>query len=264
MNQNLTFVIISTHNDLSIRKTLNSISSVGKILLIDGGPRRNSEYFGAETVCLKELALQHSATYLQRNYDYSSAQYNFGLSNVETEWAFIIDSDEVVSNPLAEWLKAGDFEKKDFYSVKRINYFLNKRVSHGQFKPDWNIRLLKTGLCQYEDRKVHARMKVNGIGGKAPSFMEHRTVQSIDAFVLKMLAFSKLEKDSRSMSYPSNELKSYVRFFMQKLPFQASLRFIYSFWFRLGVLDGRIGYLLARSASYYEILVSLNEFNSDE
>jgi len=264
LNQKLTFVIIASENDLTIKKTLDSISKIGKILLVDGGPRSNPEFHFAEVVSLKELAVLYSATYLERKFEYAAAQYNFGLSNVETEWAFIIDSDEVVSNPLAKWLKAGDFGKKDFYSVKRINYFLNKRVNHGQFKPDWNIRLIKTGLCQYEDRKVHARMKVNGIGGKAPSFMEHRTVNSIDTFVLKMLEYSKLEKDARSMSYPTNELKSYVRFFMQKLPFQASLRFIYSFWFRLGVLDGRIGYLLARSASYYEILVALNEFNSDE
>jgi len=264
MNKNLTFIVISSNNDLSIEQTLNSISNVGKILLIDGGPRRNSFNFGAKTVSLENMASKYSAKYLQRNYDYAAAQYNFGLSNVETDWVFVIDSDEVISSELAAWIKNGNFGDKDFYSVKRVNYFLNKKVSHGQFKPDWNVRLFKTGLCRYEDRKVHARMQVNGVGARAPSFMEHRTVQNIDSFVLKMLEFSKLENDSRTTGNSSNEFKSHVRFFMQKLPFQASLRFIYSFWFRLGVLDGRIGYLLARSASYYEILVALNDFNLDE
>lgn len=264
MNQKLTFVIIASENDLTVKKTFDSISKIGKILLVDGGPRANSEFSIAETISLKELAVFHSATYLERKYDYAAAQYNFGISHVDTEWAFIIDSDEIVSKDLKSWLLKGDFGGKDYFSVKRFNFFLNQKIAHGQFKPDWNIRLIKKTHCKYEDRKVHARMEVNGNGGKAPSYIEHYTVQTINKFVLKMIEFTALEKNSRAKGNSSNEFKALVRSVIQQLPFQPSLRFIYSYWFKLGFLDGKIGYLLARSASYYEILVQLREFEFDE
>ena len=264
MNQNLTFVIIASENDFTVRKTFDSISKIGKVLLVDGGPRANSGFSTAETISLKELAFLHSATYLERKYDYAAAQYNFGLSHVDTEWAFIIDSDEIISQDLKNWLLTGDFGSKDYFAVKRFNFFLNQKVAHGQFKPDWNIRLFKKTLCKYEDRKVHARMEFNGTGGKAPSYIEHYTVQTIDKFVLKMIEFTALEKNSRAKGNSSNEFKSLVRSVIQQLPFQPSLRFIYSYWLKLGFLDGKIGYLLARSASYYEILVHLREFEFDE
>jgi hypothetical protein len=264
LNQKLTFVIIASENDLTVKKTFASIYKIGQILLVDGGPRANAGFGIAETISLKELAVLHSATYLERKYDYAAAQYNFGLSHVDTEWAFIIDSDEIVSQDLRNWLLTGDFGSKDYFSIKRFNFFLNQKVAHGQFKPDWNIRLFKKNLCKYEDRKVHARMEVNGNGGKAPSYIEHDTVPTINKFVLKMLEFTALEKDSRAKDNTSNEFKSLVRSVIQRFPFQPSLRFIYSYWFKLGFLDGKIGYLLARSASYYEILVHLREFEYDE
>jgi len=264
LNQKLTFVIIASENDLTIKKTLDSISKIGKILLVDGGPRLNSEFHFAEVVSLKELAVLYSATYLERKFEYAAAQYNFGLSHVNTEWAFIIDSDEIVSEDLKSWLLTGDFGSNDYFSVKRFNFFLNQKMAHGHLKPDWNIRLFKKGLCIYEDRKVHARIVVNGNGGKAPSYIEHHTVQTIDKFVLKMIEFTALERDSRAKRNSSNEFKSLVKFLSQRLPFQPSLRFIYSYWFKLGFLDGKIGYLLARSASYYEVLVHLRKFECDE
>lgn len=264
MNQNLTFVIIASENDLNVKKTLDSISKIGKIVLVDGGPRKIRNSNQEDSISLKGFALMHSATYLERKYDYAAAQYNFGLSNVETEWAFIIDSDECISQDLKTWLLLGDFGNKDYFLVKRFNFFLNKKIAHGQFKPDWNIRLFKKTHCKYEDRKIHARMEIKGNGGKAPSYMEHYTVQTINNFVMKMIEFTDLENDSRNKGNSSNEFKALVRYVIQKFPFQPSLRFIYSYWVRLGFLDGKIGYLLARSASYYEVLVQLRKFEYDE
>lgn len=264
MNQNLTFIVISSSNDPRVQKTVQNISGIGKILIIDGGPRSNFVNQFEDIASLNKLAKLYGANYLERKYDYAAAQYNFGLSNTNTQWAFIIDSDELLSDELKNWLEIGDFGAQDYFSVKRFNYFLDNKISHGQFRPDWNIRLFKLGAGKYEDRKVHARMEISGKGGRSPGYLEHYTVQSLDSFVMKMLEFSKLEKNSRLKKNSSNEIKSIIRSKMLILPFQPSLRFIYSYWLRLGFLDGHLGYLLARSASYYEILVKLHDITSNE
>ncbi len=262
MNPNLTFVLISSTNDVTIEKTLESIVGTAHILLIDGGPRKNIS-FDQHEISLSEIAKKFSCEYRKRDFTYAADQYNFGIRNVKTEWAFIIDSDETLSVDLRDFLNRGEFGSAIFYSVKRFNYFLGKKMRYGHFQPDWNIRLIRVGHCEYEAREVHARMVTNGTGRKAPGYMSHFTVQSIDSFFSKMLEFSKLEIESRNRENTSNERKARLRAILQKLPFQASLRFIYSYWVRLGFLDGRQGYLLAKSASFYEVLVQLHNLEKD-
>lgn len=263
MNSNLTFVLISSTNDLHVEDTLKSISEIGKVILIDGGPRANWSK-AQPKISLVKLAEKYQSQYIARKYIYSADQYNFGLKNVSTEWAFIIDSDELLSPELGVFLENGDFGNFTYYSIKRINFYLGRKMSHGQFKPDWNIRLIQTKHCKYENRPVHARMQTYGIGSKAPGFLIHNTVQEVDFFFLKMLEFTKLEIDSREKMSKSNEKKARLRYLLQKLPFQPTLRFIYAYWFKLGVLDGKLGFLLARSASFYEVMVKLHKIGRDE
>lgn len=262
MNPNLTFIVISSTNDRTVEQTLKSISGIGRVMLIDGGPRKNHSSQLPE-ISLSKLADEFSCDYKLREFKNAADQYNYGISNVETEWAYIIDSDETLSNELKKFLESGYFHPSTHYKVKRFNYFLGKKMSHGQFRPDWNIRLISTEHCKYENRAVHARMITEGKGDKAPGFMIHNTVQNVDSFFLKMLEFTKLEIESRELKNRSAEGRAKLRAILQTLPFQPSLRFIYSYWFRFGFLDGRLGYLVARSASYYEVMVKLHSLDSD-
>lgn len=263
MNPNLTFVLISSTNDVAIEKTLESIAGTAHVLLIDGGPRRIISSQRQE-VSLLELSEKFSCEYRKRDFVNSADQYNFGINHVKTEWAIIIDSDETLSAELKEFLNQGEFGSMTYYAIKRFNYFLGKKMRHGQFQPDWNIRLIKVEYCKYEEREVHARMVTNGKGGKAPGYISHFTVPNITEFILKMVEFSRRELAARKQEDFSTEGKARLRKILQKLPFQAVLRFIYSYWLRRGFLDGREGYLLARSASFYEVLVQLHDLDKHE
>ena len=263
MNQDLTFLVISSANDLTVEDTIKSIVSTARILIVDGGPRRNQSYKSLSEINLLELAEKYNCIYLARKYDYYASQCNYGLSQIKTEWAFVIDSDETISDELADWLKEGRFLKHNQFKVKRFNYFLGKKMFHGQFRPDWNVRLIKPEFAKYEDRQVHPRIHCVGKISKAPGHMNHFTVTNLDNFFAKMLEFSSLEPASRLSSSHSNEFKAQIRCYLQKLPFQAFLRFCYSYFWRLGFLDGKIGFLLAKSASYYEDLVSLRKIESE-
>ncbi len=262
MNSNLTFIVISSRNDLSVEKTLESIVGVAPILLIDGGSRKFLSQTDQE-ISLFQLANLYGCEYRAREFLNASDQYNFGIETIATEWAFIIDSDETLSSELREFLRKDSFNGATHYLVKRFNYFLGRKMRHGQFRPDWNTRLIRKEFCKYENRSVHARMLTSGRRLRAPGFIIHHTVNDVSSFFLKMLAFTSREVESRKSGH-SNEVKAQIRGILQKLPFQPSLRFIYSYWFRLGFLDGKIGYLVARSASYYEIMVELQNLEQHE
>ena len=264
MNNNLTFLIISSRNDISVEKTIQSTIGVGRVILIDGGLRNLRNFENYKEISLIELAKRYNVEYVFRSYDYAAAQYNFGLNRIRTEWAFVIDSDEILSEELIDWLSNGKFEQYNQYYVRRHNYFLGKFIRYGQFSPDKNLRLFRTNIAKYEDRKVHARVNFSGKCGTAPGNLIHHTVNDLDSFFLKMIEFSKLEPIARKQGNESNEILARLRRILMRLPFQATLRFCYSYIWRGGILDGKIGFLLAKSASFYETLVSLREYFNEE
>ena len=249
MNPNLTFIVISSTNDVSVGKTLESIEGIARVLLIDGGARRYHPSLLQE-ISLSKLAAKHSCEYIVREFVNAADQYNFGIASVRTKWAFIIDSDETLSIELRNFLERGNFDTATHYAVKRFNYFLGKKMRHGQFRPDWNIRLISTEHCKYEVRDVHARMITNGQGSRAPGFMIHNTVQNIEFFFLKMLEYTSREIDARKRNNQLVEGKAKLKSILQKFPFQSSLRFIYSYWFRFGFLDGKAGWNIAWLSAY--------------
>lgn len=264
MNQNLTFVLICSTNDSHVEKTLESLKSIAHVLLIDGGPRKNSVSKISE-ISLVEIARRYSCEYQKRNFTYAAEQYNFGISNVRTEWVFIIDSDETLSETLSKWLCEDNFNGlADFYYVKRYNHFLGKKIRFGQFRPDWNIRLFRSENCRYENRTVHARMITKGKGAKAEGFLNHFTVQNLDTFFSKMIEFSALELEARKTPNYSTEMKARIRTTMLRFPFQATLRFAYSYIFRLGFLDGHLGFKLAKCASFYEDMIDIRRLTSND
>jgi hypothetical protein len=167
VNPNLTFIVISSTNDVSVEKTLESITDIAKVLLIDGG-KRSASKSGSKEISLFQLAERYSCDYISREFLYAADQYNFGIANVDTDWAFIIDSDETLSIELRDFLKDGKFGAATHFSVKRFNLFLGEKMRYGQFRPDWNIRLISTRHCKYENRPVHARMLTDGKRDKAP------------------------------------------------------------------------------------------------
>ena len=265
MNDNLTFLLIASNNDCKIIDTINSIKNIGKVLIVDGGPRKTFYSSEPSSITLKEIAVKHNLEYVTNPYEYAARQYNFGINQINTKWTFIIDSDETLTSTLAKWLSESSFTQlADFFYVKRYNYFLDRRMKYGQFRPDWNIRLFRTDYCRYEDRAVHARMITRGSGAKAQGTLNHFTVQNLDAFFLKMIEFSSLELRSRRTRTRSTEVKAKIRIIFQYFPFQASLRFFYSYFFRLGFLDGRIGFKLAKCASFYEDMVDLRIITSND
>jgi hypothetical protein len=261
MKNELTFVIIASPNDYEIIDCIESINDLGKIVIVDGGLRTDKEAKPSKQIDLKELSSKVKATYIFNKFRFAAEQYNLGINSAETEWIFILDSDEKITLEMEDWLRnnLNKTSKWNSYSILRINYFLNKPMKHGQFRPDRNIRIFKKNFGRYEDREVHARLITTGEVGKCEVPILHFTVKNLDDFFLRMMRYSDLELMAREKQNSSNEVKAILRSIIIKLPFQPTVRFFYSYVIRLGFMDGRLGFLLAKSAAFYETMVLLRK-----
>ena len=120
-----------------------------EILMVDGGSTDATPDIARE---------EYGATVYTRPYDFSSHQYNYITARAETDWVFVLDSDEVISPELAEEIRSviGGSPDYDIYRVPR------KLIDHGRWLrccrtwPDYCVRLYRPGKFVFQLDRVHA------------------------------------------------------------------------------------------------------------
>lgn len=259
MDEDLTFLIITSLNDVEVEHTLENIYGLAKIILVDGGARKKSEISAQESDYVKNLATKFGAEYFNFNFNYAAQSYNYGLKKVTSEYVFVLDSDERLGLDLREWILEKKYQKGSVFTIRRINYFLGEPMKYGLLRPDWNIRLFRVKSALYEDRQVHARVMTSEKIAKAPGNIHHFTYGSMESFITRIMVYSAREVLARKQKNGIQEKKGKVRNFIQRFPFQGLARFLYNYIWRLGILDGRRGFHLAAISCYYELLVVMRK-----
>jgi len=247
----LTFVLIAQNEEQVLDDALKSCEGLGSILVIDGGSEDS-------TVSLAEA---RGAKVIVNPFRYASAQYNFGLDNVTTPWAFILDADERLGDRLRQAIR--DVEPGDddsAYWTERRNYFMGGPIKHSGWTPDSNVRLMRVSKARYDDRPVHARVVVDsGKLGDLAGLIHHITYRTVHQYVRKLNNFTQLELASRKQVQRVLDGRSRLRRIYLSLPFKSGVRFFYMYVVKAGFLDGRRGFDLARLSAIYETVVSMKQ-----
>ncbi|MCW5520337.1 glycosyltransferase family 2 protein [Aureitalea sp. L0-47] len=179
-----------------------------------------------------------NVTVHQRKFDNFSSQKNFAISKAANDWVVFFDLDEEITKPLSEEITT-TIQKSSasaFY-VKRDFYFMGKRIKYSGLQNDWVVRVFNKENCRYNDNLVHEVLDVNGSTAKLKSRVPHYTYQGIDDYTAKMHRYSALQA---KMLYDQGKRPTLMHFFFRPL-----YRFWHQYLIRLGILDGKEGFILA-------------------
>ncbi len=199
------------------------------------------------------------------------------MANVPSrhEWILIVDADEWIVPELAEEIRAAVLSTElAGYYINRRFMFMGRWIKHSGYYPSWNLRLLKCGCGEYErlsdvgdtssgDNEVHEHIQVNGPVGHLKSDMLHFAFPTIAIWVEKHNRYTNWEaivqlKGTHASSHETlNKTlarRRWLKGLSKRLPFRPTLRFLYSYIFRRGFMDGRPGYVLCRLQAIYEFL----------
>ena len=147
---NVTVVILTKNEELNIVDVIkNSRILTNKVMVIDSG----------STDKTVELAEKSNAKVLYRAWDNDfSAQRNFALDYVDTDWILYLDADERLDDELCNSIKqAISRDTMKQYSIVRKVHAFGFEYKHGIFKPDEVLRLFPTKAVHWEN-KVHEIM----------------------------------------------------------------------------------------------------------
>ena len=143
----LTVVILTKNEEENITDVIKNVDQLTKnILIVDSGSED-------KTV---ELAKAAGARVIYRVWDNDfSAQRNFALKYITTEWVLYLDADErLTESIIAEIKKVINENKKALYKFERRTSAFGKDFKYGVLSPDYVKRMfpVKNGKWQ---GKVH-------------------------------------------------------------------------------------------------------------
>lgn len=202
---------------------------------------------------------------------------NWAIENLpfKNQWILIVDADEHIPENLAmEIASAIQRPGCDGYFVNRRFFFLGKWIKHCGYYPSWNLRLFCRDRGRYErieapqansgDNEVHEHVILEGRADYLRNDMLHYAYPTIQSWVEKHNRYSEWEAHTASQfgAATGNEHKIGIRLRWkralkrqyQKLPLRFVFRFIYAYFFRLGFLDGKPGFIMSVLLSFYDFL----------
>ena len=241
--QDITILIIACNEINNIRYTVENVKCWAKeIIVLDSG----------STDGTVEYLKKENCKVFYREFDNFSNQRKYLLNDlpVNSEWVFVLDADECLTEELKNEIKEEiKTPKHDAYWIKRKFYWMGKWVKRGYY-PTELIRFGRYGKLDCDDRPVneHIICKTDNVGrfthdfidenhnGLAAWFQKHNNYSDREAEVL-------FERDDAKYNLFGSqyERKRWIRVnIWNRLPVfvRPFLYLIYRLIIRLGILDG--------------------------
>lgn len=232
---NLTVVILTKNEEENINDVIKNVAQLTKnILIVDSG----------STDKTVELAKSAGAQIIYREWDNDfSAQRNFALNKVETEWVLYLDADERLTESIITEIKKVISENKTaLYKFERRTSAFGKDFKYGVLSPDYVKRMfpVKNGKWQ---GKVHEGVITELPVIKLNGYIKHYTYKNFEQYISKMNVYSSIWAEN------SNKKVGFIK----DIVFRPIFAFIKMYVIQLGFLEGWFGFVLAVNYSLYTL-----------
>lgn len=221
-------VIIYTYNDCNnITDCINSAKKLtDNIIVIDMQSTDNT----VELARFKGVQV-----YSFPNQYYVEPAREFGVQKAQTDWVFLLDADERISNELAkEILQNIHEEKYSYYLVPRKNIFGRKKwLKHGGWWPDYIIRICNKNKFISWPKNIHSTPIIKGEHLKLSSPITHYFHGDINQMVKKTIIYEHIESELLFQAHTPVTIAIFFRKYFGEL-FRRLIK-------KLGFLDGTIG-----------------------
>ncbi len=273
-------LIPALNEEANLPACLESVARAEEVFVVDSQSRDRSV----------EIAESYGATVVQFHFDGRwPKKKNWSLENLpfRHRWVLIVDCDERITPELWDEIELAiqNPEFEGYYLNRRV-FFLGQWIRYGGKYPDWNLRLFQHAKGRYEnlrtetirntgDNEVHEHVVLPGKVGYLKNDMLHIDFKDLYHWLERHNRYSNWEaqvylnlltgKDDNgtigaNLFGDAVQRKRFLKRIWVRLPFKPILRFLLSYVFRLGFLDGRAGYIYARLLSQYEFQIGVKLF----
>lgn len=160
------------------------------------------------------------------------------------DWVLSIDADEVVSPTLAASIRRRIEAPGGLagFEMNRVARHLGRWVRHGDWHPDWKLRLFRRGRARWVGRNPHGRAEVDGPTARLSGDLEHHSFRDLA---------DQLDRIQRHSSEAAEALYADGRRpRLSDLVLRPPARFLRGYLLKGGFLDGWVGFVVAATVAW--------------
>lgn len=236
----ISIVIIAKNEELVLGRTLNSLRNItDDIVVADTGSTDDTINTARKSGARVETLIWHGF----------GPTKNAALQLAKYDWVLFLDADEAIDSMLFSFLENVSLQDDQLlYKIKFKNYFGKQLIRYGEWGNESKIKLFNKNVACWDNTNVHEKVIAPpGTNIKiAEGYILHELIDNINEYVQKISLYA----DLAAQKYFQQEKKaSWFKLYIY--PFY---QFFFFYIIRLGLLDGRIGFITSYVSAYYSFL----------
>lgn len=183
-----------------------------------------------------EIARGLGCRVIEREYRTYGDFKRWAIPHSTYDWVFVLDADERLTPELTREIRAvlSNKPSANGFWMRRLNHFFNRPIKHGDWGHDHMLRLFRRDMVYCDPRTDHADVRVtSGKAGRLKGHFLHFPLDSFDQYHSKTHRYATVQTE---LWHAAGRRPSYLQLLLRG-PF----RFLRSYVFRLGLMDGLAG-----------------------
>lgn len=224
----ISVTVLTRNSQKYLRPLLDSLENFAEVLIYDTGSTDDTLAIAADYA---NVRVEIGA------FEGFGVTHNRASSLAKHDWILSIDSDEIVSEKMAQAVSALKLDPQCVYSFQRHNFFNGRWIKWCGWYPDYQIRLYNRSKTRFTDAAVHEAViadQLEIVELKVPII--HYSYESVADFLSKMQSYSTLFAQQYVGKRSSSPFKAISHGFFA---------FFKSYVIKRGFLGGYEGYLIS-------------------
>jgi glycosyltransferase involved in cell wall biosynthesis len=208
--------VITLNEGSNIDGALLSLKWADEIVVVDSG----------STDSTLEICRKYTDRIFHRQWTGYVDQKNHALECALYDWVFSLDADERLSPGLVD--EAVELRRSGFlhsgYRIPRVACFMKRWIRHGDWYPDYQLRLFNRRHGRWHGGRVHESVRVQGSVGLLRGEIHHYTYRSLSDYLKRLDSYSSLAaQDYRDrgraatpLSLLGNPLATFIKTYVLK------------------------------------------------
>lgn len=231
----LSVVIITFNEERNLARCLASAKDVAdEVIVLDS----------FSTDATERIALEHGARFLQHTFDGHIEQKNRAIALATHPFVLSLDADEALDDRLRIAIRKAKEGTADGYTMNRLTNYCGSWIRHGGWYPDVKLRLWNsrkgtwTGTNPHDRYEMEAGARIEHLEGD----LLHYSYYSLSEHLKQVDYFTGIM--SREL-HARGKRASGVKLILSPLA-----KFMGDYFFRLGLLDGWHGFVIAMISAH--------------
>jgi glycosyltransferase involved in cell wall biosynthesis len=226
----LTVAIITFNEERNIGRCISSVRDIAdEILIVDSFSQDQTE----------AICQNHKVRFVKNKFIGHIEQKNYARELATHDYVLSLDADEALSHELLIEIKAikENFEY-DGYSFNRLTNYSGQWIRHCGWYPDRKLRLIKKDKAKWGGVNPHDLLILHDSSKEQfiPGNLLHYSYTSIASHIQQTNKFTTIAAyEAHARGVRSNTFKIFSR---------PILKFFRDYFFKLGILDGRYGFII--------------------